>query len=84
MLGNVLSGAMYKMHVVAHTFLFCRAFGASNHLSRKIAKRDVVPPLRHQNCSLTFPATGIEHAQLPVTQFRQQLVQICQRIVCRS
>ncbi|CZX42888.1 Uncharacterised protein [Enterobacter hormaechei] len=76
MLRNVLSGAMYKMHVVAHTFLFCRSPCARNHLGRKIAKRDVMSPLRHQNCSLTFPTAGIQHAQRSVTEFSQQLVQI--------
>ncbi|MNP43223.1 hypothetical protein D3C76_1370270 [compost metagenome] len=47
MLRNVLSGAMYKMHVVAHTFLFCRALRTRHHFSRKIAKRDVMAALRH-------------------------------------
>ncbi|CSF36112.1 Uncharacterised protein [Shigella sonnei] len=37
MRSNILSGAMYKLHVVAHTFCFCRLFCAVDHLRRKIA-----------------------------------------------
>ena len=60
MRSNILSGALYKMHVVAHTFLFCRTRRAGDHFSRKIAKRDVMTAFRHFYGRLPFTASGIQ------------------------
>ena len=59
MLCDVLSGALYKMHVVAHTFLICSTRRAGDHFSRKIAKRDVMTALGHFYRRLSFAATGV-------------------------
>ena len=76
MLCDVLSGALYKMHVVAHTFLFCRTRRAGDHFSRKIAKRDVMTAFRHFYGRLPFTAPGIQHAQRLTTKGSQNGVQI--------
>jgi hypothetical protein len=76
MLWDVLSGTMYKMHVVAHTLLFCRPLRSRHHLSRKIAQGNVMAPLRHQNGCLPFSATRIKHTQRLARVVGKQRVQI--------
>src|SRR5690606_18088471 len=76
MLSNVLSGAVYKMHVVAHTFLFCCSGRTRNHLSRKIAKRDVMTALRHFYGRLPFTAASVQHTQRLATVSGKDVVQI--------
>ena len=76
MLCDVLSGALYKMHVVAHTFLICSTRRTGDHFSRKIAKRDVMTALGHFYRRLSFATTGVQHAQRLVAKSGQNGVQI--------
>ncbi|VFS44766.1 Uncharacterised protein [Enterobacter cancerogenus] len=76
MLRNVLSGAMYKMHVVAHTFLVCRLPGTRHHFSREIAQGDVMTPLCHQDGSLAFATARIKHTQSLARIVGKKLVEI--------
>ena len=59
MLRNILSRALYKMHVVDHTFIGGRLAGASHHLSGEIAERHVMAQLRDFDGRLPFAAAGI-------------------------
>ena len=63
MRSNILSGAMYKLHLVAYTFCFCRLFCAVDHLRRKIAYNDLMPTLGHFDCGLPFSTASIQHTQ---------------------
>ena len=76
MLCDVLSGALYKMHVVAHTFLFCGTRRTRDHLSRKIAKRYVMTALGHFDSRLPFTAASVQHAQRLPLKRGQDVVQI--------
>ena len=74
MLRNILSRALYKMHVVDHTFIGGRL--ASHHLSGEIAERHVMAQLRDFDGRLPFAAAGIQHPQRSRPQLRQQRFQI--------
>jgi hypothetical protein len=65
MLRNILSRALYKMHVVDHTFIGSRLPGASHHFSGEIAQRHVMAHFRHFDRRLPFAAAGIQNPQRP-------------------
>ena len=73
---NILSRALYKMHVVDHTFIDGRLAGARHHFSGEIAQRHLMAQLRHFNGRLPFAAAGIQHPQRSRPQLRQQRFQI--------
>lgn len=75
-LRNILSRALYKMHVVDHTFIDSSLAGAGHHFSREIAQRHVMAQLRHFNGRLPFAAAGIQYPQRSRPQLRQQRLQI--------
>ncbi len=67
---------MYKLHVIAHTFLRRGAFGPGDHLCRQVAKNDMVSAFGHFYRRLTFTAASIENAQFFRSKAGKQDVQI--------
>ena len=76
MRSDVLSSALYKMHVVAHTFGFCRPLRTGDHLTGDVTQRHVMTTFCHFNGRLSFTAASVQHTKWLRAEVCQNKVEI--------